>query len=250
MPVKPGLRGLKAMAETAVAISRAPWSRDEFVARLRAVGAERYHHLHPFHQRMHEGKLSRQQLRGWVANRFYYQKCLPVKDALIMAKLPDREMRRKWLQRIVNQDGRQGDEGGLEAWLRLGEAVGLNRQELLDETHVLPGVRFAVDAYVNFCRLQPWVLAVASSLTELFAPDIHARRIEVFPQHYPWVKPEGLAYFRSRLAQAPQDSEHALGLVLEHCRSREEQEAAVGALRFKCDVLWALLDAVERGYPD
>ena len=225
-----------------------PWSREEFVFCLRTVGDQKYHDKHPFHIRMHQGQLRADELRGWILNRFYYQKNIPIKDALILSKLPTREDRRQWLQRIIDHDGRRGDEGGMEAWLRFGEAAGLTREQMLDDENILPGARFAVDAYVNFCRLMPWPQAVASSLTELFAPGLVVRRIEVIEQHYPWVKHEGLDYFRRRLEQAPRDAEHALELVIGSARSREDQEKAVAALRFKCDVLWALLDAVERAY--
>ncbi len=224
------------------------WSREEFIFCLRSVLEQKYHHKHPFHIRMHQGELSADELRGWILNRFYYQKNIPVKDALVLSKLPTREDRRKWLQRIIDHDGRQGDEGGIEAWLRLGEAAGLAREQMLDDEKILPGVRFAVDAYVNFCRLMPWRQAVASSLTELFAPDLVGKRIGVIERHYPWVKREGLEYFRRRLEQAPRDAEHALELVIGSARSREDQERAVAALGFKCDVLWALLDAVEHAY--
>ncbi|XOK61656.1 pyrroloquinoline-quinone synthase PqqC [Paenibacillus elgii] len=227
-----------------------PWSNDEFLMRLRRVGEQRYHDKHPYHIRMHEGKLSPEQLRAWVANRFYYQQNIPVKDALILAKLPTREDRRRWLQRIIDHDGREGDEGGIEAWIRLGEAVDISREDLLGERLVLPAVRFAVDAYVNFCRLQPWPEAVASSLTELFAPTLVSRRIVVFEDLYPWIRPQGLDYFRTRLHQAPRDADHGLELVLRACRTRRDQERAVAALSFKCDVLWSLLDALQLAYPD
>ncbi|GIO13760.1 pyrroloquinoline-quinone synthase [Cohnella xylanilytica] len=227
-----------------------PWSNEQFMAQLRKVGESRYHDKHPYHVRMHEGKLSPEQVRGWVANRFYYQKNIPVKDALILSKLPSREDRRDWIQRIIDHDGRGDDEGGIEAWVRLGEAVGIPREEMLDERHVLPAVRFAVDAYVNFCRLRPWPEAVASSLTELFAPTLVSSRIGVFEKLYPWIRPEGLEYFRARLQQAPRDADQGVGLVMRECKTRKEQEAAVAALSFKCDVLWALLDALSLAYPD
>lgn len=227
-----------------------PWSNEQFMAQLRKVGESRYHDKHPYHVRMHEGKLSPEQVRGWVANRFYYQKNIPVKDALILSKLPSREDRRDWIQRIIDHDGRGDDEGGIEAWVRLGEAVGIPREEMLDERHVLPAVRFAVDAYVNFCRLRPWPEAVASSLTELFAPTLVSSRIGVFEKLYPWIRPEGLEYFRARLHQAPRDADQGVGLVMRECKTRKEQEAAVAALSFKCDVLWALLDALSLAYPD
>jgi pyrroloquinoline-quinone synthase len=199
---------------------------------------------------MNEGALSRRQIQGWVANRFYYQQNIPRKDAAILANCPDRVIRRRWVRRILDHDGAIGGEGGIEAWLRLGEAVGLTREEIEDERHVVPGVRFAVDAYVTFARTRPWVEAVASSLTELFAPDLMAERLAAFEGHYPWIDPQGLAYFRARLTQAPRDSAHALHVVTEHCRTPEEQARAVAALSFKCDVLWGILDAIDHAYAD
>lgn len=223
-------------------------SSDEFVERLRDVGEAKYHDKHPFHIRMHEGKLNKDQFRGWILNRFYYQENIPVKDAIILSKLPTREDRRIWLQRIIDHDGRQGNEGGIDAWLRLGEAVGLSREEMVGRHHILPGVRFAVDSYVNFCRLKSWREAVASSLTEIFSPDLISKRIEVIEKYYPWVAPEGLQYFRHRLNQAPRDVDHALDLVIRSTRTRDEQDEAIAALNFKCDVLWSLLDAIERSF--
>src|SRR5262245_1189898 len=164
-----------------------PWSEAEFSSRLRKVGDVGYHDKHPFHVLMNEGKLTREQLQGWVANRFYYQTQIPIKDAAILSNCPEREVRRAWIQRILDHDGRDGDEGGIEKWLRLGEAVGLTRDEMLQQARLLPGVRFAVDAYVNFARTKPWIEAVASSLTELFAPTLMAKRIAAFEKHYPWV---------------------------------------------------------------
>jgi pyrroloquinoline-quinone synthase len=220
-----------------------------FVAALRAQ-SRRYHDQHPFSRRMNEGSLSRGQIQGWVANRFYYQETIPRKDAAILANCPEREIRRRWVRRILDQDGTADGEGGIEAWLRLGEAVGLPREEMADERHVVPGVRFAVDAYLTFARTRPWVEAVASSLTELFAPDLMAERLAAFERHYSWIDPQGLAYFRARLTQAPRDSEHALEVVTEHCRTPDQQAAAVAALSFKCDVLWSVLDAIDRAYTD
>ncbi len=225
----------------------ASWTQDELVRWLRGVLERRYHHLHPFNQRMHRGELSREELQLWVANRFYYQVNIPVKDALILANCPEPEVRRKWIQRIVDHDGREGEEGGIEAWLRLGEAMDVSRDDMLAHRRLLPGARFAVDAYVNFCRTKPWLEAVAASLTELFSPLIVKERLAAILSHYKWVDPAGLQYFRNRLSQAPRDAEHALGLVTERLRTRAEQERAVAALEFKCDVLWCLLDAVERG---
>ena len=220
-----------------------------FIGALRAQ-SQRYHSRHPFHRMMNEGRLSRRQLQGWVANRFYYQENIPRKDAAILANCPDREVRRRWIRRIHDHDGTADGEGGIEAWLRLGEAAGLTREEMWDERHVVPGVRFAVDAYVTFARTRPWVEAVASSLTELFAPDLMAERLTAFERFYTWIDPAGLAYFRTRLTQAPRDSEHALEVVIEYCRTPEEKARAVAALSFKSDVLWSMLDAIERAYPE
>jgi pyrroloquinoline-quinone synthase len=222
---------------------------DEFVAALRAQ-SQRYHDQHPFSRRMNAGELSPGQIQGWVANRFAYQACIPRKDAAILANCPDREVRRRWIRRIHDHDGTADGEGGIEAWLRLGEAVGLTREEVEDERHVVPGVRFAVDAYVTFARTRPWVEAVASSLTELFAPDLMAERLAAFERHYTWIDPQGLAYFRARLTQAPRDSAHALEVVTEHCRTPDQQAAALAALSFKCDVLWSMLDAIDRACAD
>jgi pyrroloquinoline-quinone synthase len=222
---------------------------ERFVAALRAH-SQRYHSLHPFHGKMNEGRLSRRQIQGWVANRFYYQENIPRKDAAILANCPDRDVRRHWVLRILDHDGAAGSEGGIEAWLRLADAVGLTRAEVRDERHVVPGVRFAVDAYVTFARTRPWVEAVASSLTELFSPDLMAERLAAFERFYTWIDRDGLAYFRARLSQAPRDSEHALQVVTQRCRTPDEQAAAVAALSFKCDVLWSMLDAIDRAYAD
>jgi pyrroloquinoline-quinone synthase len=220
------------------------WDPETFEARLRAVGGRSYHNKHPFHQAMNAGELSPEAIRGWVANRFYYQRSIPLKDAAIISNCPLKEVRRSWIRRIVDHDGSSAEEGGIEAWLRLGEACGLTRDLVLGGYEVVAGVRFAVDAYVLFAKTQTWPLAVASSLTELFAPDLMAERLRAFRQFYAWVTPSGLDYFERRLSQARRDSEEALRLTLEHCRTRETQEAAVGAVAFKCDVLWAVLDAI------
>jgi pyrroloquinoline-quinone synthase len=219
-----------------------------FTERLRAQGSH-YHDRHSFHQRMNAGLLSRSQLQGWIANRFCYQVNLPRKDANILANCPVPAVRVRWIQRISDHDGSPGAPGGIEAWLRLGEAAGLPRDEMMAQTLVVPGVRFAVDAYVNFCRHSPWTEAIASSLTELFAPDLMAVRLAAFERHYPWIDRAGLTYFRTRLSQAPRDSEHALQVVTEYCVTPEQQDAAVAALSFKCDVLWSMLDAIDHAYP-
>jgi pyrroloquinoline-quinone synthase len=220
------------------------WSREEFLARLQAVGTQGYHHLHPFHIRMNAGDLDQEAIRQWAANRFYYQCNIPRKDAAILANCPVREVRRKWIKRIIDHDGTGNQEGGIEKWIRLGMACDLTPEEILDERHVRSGVRFAVDAYVDFARTKPWPIAIASSLTELFAPDLMSKRLDAFQKHYTWIAAEGLDYFRARLTQAREDAEFALEVTLEHCSDRNTQEAAVHALRFKCDVLWAMLDAL------
>lgn len=221
--------------------------QDAFLGSLRAH-AQKYHDQHPFHVRMNEGRLSARQIQGWVANRFYYQECIPLKDAAILSNCPDIDVRRRWIRRIQDHDGTADRPGGIESWLRLGESVGLTREEIVDHRHLVAGVRFAVDAYVNFARTRPWVEAVASSLTELFAPDLMAQRLAAFERYYTWIDPDGLTYFRSRLQQAPRDSEHGLQVVLERCRTPQERQQALAALSFKCDVLWAVLDAIEGEY--
>ena len=245
------------------------WDRETFVEKLRAVGGHAYHDKHPFHLAMNEGRLSPEPLRGWVANRFYYQQNIPVKDAAILANCPVREVRRIWIHRILEHDGimpgtmegeaqatprqelvrgRPSTEGGIEAWLRLGEACGLTRGEALDNRHLLPGVRFAVDAYVNFARSQAWPVAIASSLTELFAPDLMSARLAAFERYYPWIDSGGLDYFRRRVTQARRDSDEALAITLKYCNTTELQGQAVHALEFKCDVLWSMLDAIHHAY--
>lgn len=224
-----------------------PWTPEEFETHLRALG-DYYHIHHPFQVAMHEGRLNREQIQGWVANRYYYQINIPRKDAAILANCPDREVRRRWIQRIIDHDGPTGNEGGIEAWIRLGEAVGLDREKIVSERQVLPGVRFAVDAYVNFARQAPWQEAVCSSLTELFAPTIHRQRLADWPEKYPWIEEDGLYYFRNRLSEAHRDVQHGLEITLKHFRSREQQERALQILRFKLEVLWSMLDAMYTAY--
>ncbi|MFF7651240.1 pyrroloquinoline-quinone synthase PqqC [Streptomyces sp. NPDC007983] len=213
--------------------------------RLRAVAEERYHDRHPFNLRMHAGELTPAELRRWILNRFHYQRHIPVKDALITAKLDTPRLRRMWLRRIRDHDGAADGEGGIERWLRLGEAAGIGRERLLTGAEVLPGVRLAVDGYVNFCRLGTPLEAVAASLTELSAPGIMRTRIEAFERHYPWIERDGLRYFRDRVGQGSRDSAEALDLVLTWACTPEDEERAVAALTFKCEVLWSLLDVVE-----
>lgn len=220
-----------------------PLSREDFEAALR--DKERYYHInHPYQVAMNQGELDRPAIRGWVANRFYYQTSIPIKDAAVMANCDDRDARRLWVQRILDHDGADGDDGGIEAWLQLGEAVGLTREELLDERHVLPGVRFAVDAYVNFARQATWQEAACSSLTEMFAPKIHQRRLDNWPDAYPWIEAQGYNYFRKRLSEARRDVEHGLIVTLDHFTTHSEQQYALNILQFKLDILWTMLDAM------
>jgi len=223
------------------------WSQEEFECELRARGT-RYHIHHPFQTLMAEGKLSRRAIQGWVANRFYYQINIPNKDGYLLARCPDREVRRRWIQRLLDQDGREGDEGGIECWIRMGEACGLAREEVVSLEHVLPGVRFAVDAYRNFVRDADWREGVCSSLTELFAPTAHRERLATWPEHYPWIEPQGLEYFRNRLAEAHRDVEHGLEVTLQHFDTRGLQARALEILQFKLDVLWTMLDSMYMAY--
>lgn len=227
----------------------APWSKAEFEQRLRAKG-QYYHIYHPFHVAMNAGQCNQEQIQGWVANRFFYQVCIPIKDAAILSNCSDMHTRRKWIQRILDHDGEAGDPrlGGIEAWLRLGEAVGLDRNTVLNEDLLLPGVKFAVSAYVNFARRATWEEAACSSLTEMFAPEIHQSRLDTWPDHYPWIDSEGFAYFRMRLSQARRDVEHGLQVTLDHFKTREQQERALNILQFKLDVLWSLADAISLAY--
>ena len=207
-----------------------------------------YYARHPFHQLMHEGRLTAAQLQGWVANRLAYQRAIPRKDAAIISNCPDPGVRREWMQRIVDHDGTAPGTGGIEMWIRLGEALGVPREEMEDERHVLPGVRLAAESYVTFCKTKPWIEAVASSLTELFAPDLMRKRIAAFPEHYPWIRPDALEYFQSRLVQAPRDSQQGLRLVQLHCTTVETQLRAFEALAFKLEMLWVMIDTIHNAY--
>jgi pyrroloquinoline-quinone synthase len=217
---------------------------EQFIERLRTEGASRYHDHHQFHRLMHEGKLTREQLQTWVLNRYYYQTRIPIKDAIILSKSEDPKFRRTWLHRITDHDGKTDGEGGLALWLRLAEGVGLDRETVASCRDVLPGVRFACDAYVELVRERPLVEAVASSLTEFFAPDLMSKRIVAWEQHYQWVDSSMLEYFRSRVPRARSDSEEAIAFVVAHARTREVQELCVRALIRKTEILWHLLDCV------
>ena len=223
------------------------WTREEFEQQLRERGRA-YHIHHPFNVMLNSGKASREQIRGWVANRFYYQINIPVKDAAILANCDERAVRRRWVQRILDHDGHGEDPGGIESWLRLAEAVGLARGQVESLTALLAGVRFAVDAYVNFARRAPWPEAVCASLTELFAPEIHRQRLAGWPEHYPWIDPAGLSYFQNRMSLARRDVEFGLAVTLERFTTREAQERALEVLQFKLDVLWQMNDAMALAY--
>ncbi|HVP45850.1 MAG TPA: pyrroloquinoline-quinone synthase PqqC [Bryobacteraceae bacterium] len=220
---------------------------EELAARLRKIGEERYHHKHPFHLLMHEGKLTRGQLQAWALNRFYYQSQIPVKDALVLSRSNDPEFRRRWRKRIVDHDGTVAGDGGIERWLRLGEATGLSRERVESSREVLPATRYAVNAYLELVSRKSFLEAVASSLTEMFSRDLIALRMDKLRQHYPWLE-SGLDYFQARLTQAPEDARFALDWVTRNAGTRAEQELAMDALRAKCDILWAQLDALYFSY--
>lgn len=238
-------------------------SFDELRAALRQVGEERYHHRHPFHLLMHEGKLSRGQLQAWALNRYYYQSIIPIKDAIILSRSTDSNFRRAWRKRIIDHDGsdkvgsdKAGEpktNGGIVRWIKLAEATGLDRERVESAEGILPAARFIGNEYLNLVRTRPFVECVASSLTELFSRDLIVLRMEKLRQHYPWLA-GGLDYFQARLTEAPEDAAFAIEYVFEHAATRAEQEGAIQALRDKCDILWAQLDAlyfayVEPGWP-
>ncbi len=222
---------------------------DTFVERLRAEGASRYHDKHPFNVRMHAGGLSKEELQRWVINRFYYQTRIPVKDALLLSKSDDPVFRRAWIRRIGDHDGTKEGEGGLAEWLLLSRALGLDESVVRSCTRVLPGVRYACDSYVALVRDRTLLEAVASSLTEHFAPDIMRTRVAAWEKHYPWIDAAALAYFRSRVPRATRDAQEALAFVVEHAKTREQQEACVRALVDKCRILWAMLDTIAEAAP-
>ncbi len=228
-------------------------SPEQLRTHLHAVGEERYHHQHPFHLMMHEGQLSRGQMQAWALNRYYYQSRIPLKDAIILSRSEDRNFRRAWRKRVIDHDGDETHEGGIERWIRLAEATGLDRERVTKGNEILPGVRYAVDAYLQLVKNRTFLEAVASSLTEMFSRDLIALRMDRLRQHYPWLS-DGLDYFTARLDQAPEDAQFALQWVSDNATTRAEQELAIGALRAKCDILWAQLDAiyfayVEPGWP-
>ncbi len=242
-----------AVRAVGIASDAAVLSRDELRAALQTVGRERYHHQHPFHLRMHEGQLTRGQLQAWALNRFHYQRCIPIKDAILLARSDEVAFRRAWRKRIADHDGDGHQPGGIEKWLQLAEATGLERARVLAGQGLLPAVRYAADAYLRLVERSTMLEAVAASLTEMFSPALIALRVDRLRHHYPWLA-DGLAYFDARLTQAPEDAEFAFHYVAEHARTREQQELALAALRAKCEILWAMLDAlyfayVEPGWP-
>ena len=217
-------------------------------AALRRIGAERYHHLHPFHKLLHAGKLKRGQVQAWALNRYYYQSRIPAKDASLLARLPTPELRRAWRKRLEDHDGTEPGTGGIARWLKLVEGVGLDRDYVVSTVGLLPATRFAVDAYVNFVRERSVLEAIASSLTELFAPAIIGDRLAGMLAHYDFISRDDLAYFDKRLSQAPRDADFALDYVKREARRPDQQQAAIAALVFKCDVLWSQLDALYHAY--
>lgn len=223
-------------------------TREEFENRLRQIGAERYHDKHPFHHLLHGGKCSPEEVRAWVINRYYYQHSIPIKDAAFMSRVEDPDLRRMWRSRIEDHDGTDTNEGGIRRWLRLAEAVGLDRDYVASNRGVLPATKFAVDAYVRFVRDKTLLEAVAASLTELFAPKIHADRIQGLLKNYDFADDSSLSYFRNRLKEAPKDVAFGLSWVLDHADTQEKQDAAAAALIFKTDVLWSQLDALYAAY--
>lgn len=225
-------------------------SRDAFEQRLRRIGEERYHDKHPFHRLLHGGGCSPLQVRAWVINRYYYQSRIPMKDAAFLSRCDSADLRRAWRSRIEDHDGGISDGGGIRRWLKLAEAVGLDPDFVESCEGVLPATRFAVDAYVSYVRDMPLLEAVASSLTELFAPAIHAERIAGLLKHYDFANERSTSYFRHRLQEAPRDVAFGLKWVLDQADTAESQNAAAGALRFKTDVLWAQLDALHHAYVD
>ncbi|HLW27362.1 MAG TPA: pyrroloquinoline-quinone synthase PqqC [Kiloniellales bacterium] len=227
---------------------------DELEARLRQIGATRYHHLHPFHERLHGGELSLNQVRAWALNRYYYQSMIPVKDASVLSRMHEPELRRIWRQRILDHDGEREGDGGIVRWLKLTDGLGLDRDYVVSTVGILPGTKFAVDAYVHFVRERSLLEAIASSLTELFSPTIIGQRVSGMLANYDFVSKETLAYFDNRLTQAPRDADFALDYVKKHAVRPDQQQAVIQALEFKCSVLWSQLDAlyyayVEPGWP-
>lgn len=223
-------------------------SADDLEAALRHIGATRYHSLHPFHHLLHGGKLDKGQVQAWALNRYFYQSTIPIKDAVVISRFRDRDIRLEWRHRIEDHDGEIGGEGGIERWLKLTEGLGLDRAYVESTEGILPATRFAVEAYVHFVRDRTPLEAIASSLTELFAPNLHEERISGMLAHYDFVNPEIMSYFKRRLEQAPRDANFALDYVKRHATTPEQREAVCNALIFKTNVLWVQLDALYHAY--
>ena len=223
-------------------------THDEFEAALRQIGTTRYHSLHPFHKRLHGGQCTMTQVKAWALNRYYYQSCIPIKDAVVLSRFRDRDIRLEWRHRIEDHDGQFGTEGGIERWLKLTDGLGFDRAYVESCVGILPATRFAVDAYVHFVGEKTPLEAIASYLTELFAPGLHEQRISGMLEHYDFINPSVMTYFQRRLEQAPRDAYFALNYVKENARTPQEQKAVMDALTFKCDVLWAQLDALSSAY--
>jgi pyrroloquinoline-quinone synthase len=223
-------------------------SPDDLEAALRAIGADRYHNLHPFHRLLHGGKLNRGQVQAWALNRYYYQRQIPIKDAHVLTRLPTPELRRLWRSRLIDHDGEREGTGGIARWLKLTAGLGLDTDYVESLVGLLPTTRFAVDAYVNFVRDRSTLEAVASSLTEMFSPAIISERVAGMLKGYDFVTQDTLAYFTPRLTQAPNDVDFALAYVKQHATTRAQQELVLDALRFKCGVLWSQLDALYLAY--
>jgi coenzyme PQQ biosynthesis protein C len=221
---------------------------DELETALRRIGETRYHNLHPFHHRLHGGECSRAEVRAWALNRYFYQAMIPIKDATVLTRMHDPELRREWRSRIIDHDGADEHDGGIARWLKLTDNLGLDRAYVVSTVGILPGTRFAVEAYVNFCRVRSLLEAIASSLTEMFSPEIIGERVSGMLQHYSFITPDTLAYFTARPPQARRDSDFALGYVREHARTADEQDSVMRALEFKCSVLWSQLDALWHAY--
>lgn len=222
---------------------------DQLEEKLREIGAARYHNLHPFHRLLHDGKLNKGQVAAWALNRYYYQSSIPLKDAIVLSRFRDHAVRLEWRQRIEDHDGdTHGEEGGIERWLVLTDALGLGRDYVTSTRGILPGTRFAVDAYLTFVRERSPLEAVASALTELFAPGIHKERISGMLAHYDFVNPRVMAYFTRRVSQATKDADYVLAFVRENARTPEDRQKVVEALIFKCNCLWAQLDALYQAY--
>jgi coenzyme PQQ biosynthesis protein C len=223
-------------------------SPEELEARLRDIGAKRYHNLHPFHRMLHGGQCTKGQVQAWALNRYYYQAMIPIKDASLIARCDDPAVRREWRHRLIDHDGETEGDGGIARWLKLTDGLGLDRDYVTSTKGLLPGTRFAVEAYVHFVRERTLLEAIASSLTELFSPVIISERMAGMLANYDFVTRETLAYFDKRPPQAQRDSDFALDYVKQHARTPEAQQAALAALEFKCSVLWSMLDALYHAY--